>query len=184
MSAIPLPENDAITGDDRALLESLPPLNIYRLLMNVPGVITPWITMVGSIYAFSLSDRIREIAILRTVSRAGAAYPTHQHRLLAANNSISEEEISILTSSDPVTSLSPVENLICNAADELESHTIWSNTLREELLHHLGVQQTTELLITVSLYSAVARVANGSNIPIEAESPLKHADTPGPVTKR
>jgi hypothetical protein len=51
--------------------------------MNVPGVITPWTTMVGSVYAFSLSDRVREIAILRNVSRAGASYPTHQHRLLA-----------------------------------------------------------------------------------------------------
>jgi alkylhydroperoxidase family enzyme len=178
MSTIALPKNDAITVEDRNLLESLPSLNIYRLLTNVPGIITPWTTMVSSLYAFSLSDRVREIAILRNVSRARASYPTHQHRLLALNNSISEEEINILTSSDPVTSLSPVENLVCNAADELESEATWSNTLREELIHHLGAQQTTELLITLSLYSAVARITNGSNISIEPDSPLKHADTP------
>lgn len=178
MSHIPLPPREQVAPEDQEILSSLPPLNIYQLLANAPGVIGPWTTMVQTVYSYSFSDRVREVAILRLVSREGAEYATHQHCLLGQNVGLSQQELTALTGETPVTSLNEIENLICEAVDRLTATGTWTEDMREALTNRLGVQQTTELLITLALYTAVARLTRASNIPIEPNNPLANATNP------
>jgi hypothetical protein len=65
-------ETEITPAEDRELpvdvlkrLESLPPINIYRLLAIVPGSQVPWTDLVDAIYDCELDSRLREIAICR-----------------------------------------------------------------------------------------------------------------------
>jgi hypothetical protein len=71
----------------------------------------------------------------------------HQHRFIAMNNGITEEELSQILTDDKVRSLAPLENLICQAADEMESHaTITDDTFRA-LNEQLDHRELVELFI-------------------------------------
>jgi alkylhydroperoxidase family enzyme len=94
------------------------------------------------------------------------------------NNGLTEEEISLILSDDKVQSLSPLENLICRAADEMESHaTITDDTFRalNEQLEH---RELIELLLVISVYCAVARFLNSARIQIEPDNPLARENSP------
>ena len=73
------------------------------------------------------------------------------------NNGITEEELSLILTDEKMRSLSPLENLICEAADEMESHaTITDDTFRA-LNEQLDYRELIELLLVISVYCAVAR---------------------------
>jgi hypothetical protein len=53
-----------------------------------------------------------------------------------------------------------------------------SDGTQEALYAVLGRRQATELILTVSVYCAVARFTNGTRAPIEADNPLATASNP------
>jgi alkylhydroperoxidase family enzyme len=143
----------------------------------LPRVI-PWTDLTKALYQSKLNPRYREIAILRQAHRAHAPYEIHQHRFIAMNNGITEEELSLILTDDKVRSLSPLENLICQAADEMESHaTITDDTFRA-LNEQLDRRELIELLLAISVYCAVARFLNSARIQIEDDNPLARESSP------
>jgi hypothetical protein len=81
--------------------------------------------------------------------------------------------------SDPVvTSLDAHANLVCQAADELETTATLSDGTQEALHSALGRRGATELILTLSFYCAVARFSNATRAPIEADNPLATASNP------
>src|SRR5262245_21697387 len=102
-------------------LRSVPPINIYRLLANVTQAVIPWTDLVAAIYDCELDPRLREIAICRQARTARADYELHQHRLIARNNGVSESELDAVLREPVVSSLDDAANLVCRAADELET---------------------------------------------------------------
>jgi alkylhydroperoxidase family enzyme len=176
--ALPLPKDSDLPEDVVARLRSLPAINIYRMLGHAPQTVIPWTDLTKALYESKLNPRYREIAILRQAHRANAPYEIHQHRFIAMNNGITAEELSLILTEDKVQSLSPLENLICQAADEMESHaTITSDTFRA-LNEQLDHRELVELLLIISVYCAVARFLNGARIQIEDNNPLAGESSP------
>jgi hypothetical protein len=77
-----------------------------------------------------------------------------------------------------VTSLDDRANLVCRVADELETSATLSDDTQEAAYALLGRRQATELILTLSVYCAVARFTNATRAPIEADNPLATASNP------
>jgi alkylhydroperoxidase family enzyme len=179
-----MPDEADLPGDVAARLRSLPPINIYRLLGNVPPAVIPWTDMTSPVYQCTIDPRLRELAICRQAHLAGAAYELHQHRLIARNNGVTEAELDAVTGAAPLDSLDDAAQLACHVAEQLESTaTITDRTL--ELYDAFDVHTATELLFIISFYCAVARFSNATRAAIEQNNPLAAAASPTePPTSR
>jgi alkylhydroperoxidase family enzyme len=176
---------DIDLADDRDLppdvlerLQALPPISIYRLLAIVPQSLIPWTDLVAALYDCELEDRLREIAICRQARSARAQYELHQHTQIARNNGVTDAELTTVMSEPVVTSLDDRANLVCQVADELESTATLSDETQEAAYARLGRRQATELILTLSVYCAVARFTNATRARIEADNPLATASNP------
>ena len=63
------------------------------------------------------------------------------------NNGVTEEEISLILTDEKVRSLSPLENLICQAADEMESHATITDDTFGALNEQLGPSRANRAFI-------------------------------------
>jgi 4-carboxymuconolactone decarboxylase len=175
---VQLPQDGEIPPDVLARLKSLPPISIYRLLAIVPQSLIPWSDLVSAIYKCELDPRLREIGICRQARTARAPYELHQHRQIARNNAVSDAELAAVLGEPVVTSLDEDANLVCQTADELEATATLSDGTQEALYATLGRRRATELIVTLSVYCAVARFTNATRAPIEADNPLATASNP------
>jgi alkylhydroperoxidase family enzyme len=176
--SVDLPEDAEIPEAALERLRALPQINIYRLLGIVPQSVVPWTDLTAALYQCDLDPRVREIAICRQAHAANAAYELHQHRFIAQNNSVTDAELEAVLSEFPVRSLDPEANLVCKIADELEGRASLSDDTFDELYGTFGRRHGTELVFILSFYAAVARLSNGTRIPIETDDPLQKAPNP------
>jgi alkylhydroperoxidase family enzyme len=178
MRTVDLPTDEEIPEAALARLRSLPPINIYRLLGIVPQSVIPWTDMTKAVYECELDARLREIAICRQARTANAAYELHQHRFIARNNGVSEAELEALLTESRVESLDAQGNLVCKAADEIETRATLSDETFDALYNGLGRRQATELVFILSFYCAVARLSNATRITVEPQNPLEGSANP------
>ena len=178
MQSTPIPDLGSLPADVAERLRNVPPINIYRLLGNVPSAVIPWTDMTRAVYECAITPRLRELAICRQAFTAGAAYELHQHRFIARNNGVTEAELSAVTGETPLDLLDATARLVCRVADEMESSATISDETFEQLYDELGLQAATELLFIVSFYCAVARFSNATRAQIEADDPLATAASP------
>jgi alkylhydroperoxidase family enzyme len=170
--------DDELPADVLARLQAVPPISIYRLLAIVPQALIPWTDLIAAIYDCELDARLREIAICRQARSARAPYELHQHRQIARNNGVTEAELTAVLSDPVVTSLDERANLVCQAADELETTATLSDGTQAALYAALGRRQATEVVLVLSVYCAVARFTNATRAPIEPDNPLADASNP------
>jgi alkylhydroperoxidase family enzyme len=178
MRTVDLPSDEEIPEPALTRLRSLPPLNVYRVLGIVPESVIPWTDMTSAVYQCQLDARLREIAICRQARTANAAYELHQHRFIARNNGVSDAEIEALESESTVESLDLPGNLVCRAADEMETRATLSDETFNALYETLGRRGATELVFILSFYCAVARLTNATRIPVEPRNPLQGSASP------
>ena len=178
MGSVDLPRDEEIPGPALTRLRSLPPINIYRLLGIVPQAVLPWTDMTKAVYECELDARLREIAICRQAHTANAAYELHQHRFIARNNGVSEAELEALLTESVVETLDSQANLVCKAADELETRATLTDETFDALYDTLGRRDATELIFILSFYCAVARLSNATRITVEPQNPLQGSANP------
>jgi alkylhydroperoxidase family enzyme len=184
MRTVDLPSDDEISEPALTRLRSLPPLNVYRVLGIVPQSVIPWTDMTSAAYECQLDARLREIAICRQAHTAKAAYELHQHRFVARNNGVSEAELEAVLTEGTVESLDPQGNLVCKAADEMETSATLSDETFDALYETLGRGVATELVFILSFYCAVARLTNATRIPVETQNPLQGSANPAAQSRR
>lgn len=175
---IPLPKNSDLPADVAARLDSLPAINVYRMIANAPSCLIPWTDLIKGLYQSSVDIRLREIAILRQAYKAKSEYELHQHKFIAQGNDISEEEIAMICQPNEVTQLSELENTICKMADELEVTATLSDETLSKLQGYFDTKELTELILLTSVYCSVARILNATRVQIEDNNPLAGADSP------
>jgi hypothetical protein len=73
MQATPIPDEAALPADLAERLRSLPPINIYRLLGNVPPAVIPWTDMTRAVYQCWIGITPRSQSWIRLGIRRGAS---------------------------------------------------------------------------------------------------------------
>jgi 4-carboxymuconolactone decarboxylase len=161
VTRIPYPDPASLPEADRKFLESLPQLNISRLLAGSPSMFQP-LTRVFSAYLNEgkLTPELREIAILRVGFLLNSEYEVFNHRRAARVIGMTADRIEAVLSKDPATSglFNEQETLVLSFVDEV----IQLGAATEQTFYATEKTMTTaelvELSVVIGVYTLVSQV--------------------------
>ncbi len=143
-------------------------LNIFRTLAHHPKLMTRWLVFGNHILAkSSLSPRDRELAILRVGWICKAEYEFAQHRAIALDSDISEEEIERVTRGPEADGWTECEVALLRATDELVGDAFVSDDTWKALGAFYTKEQLLDLVFTVGQYNLVSMALNTLGVQIE-----------------
>jgi alkylhydroperoxidase family enzyme len=146
--------------------------NIFKTLAHYPELANRWFVFGSHILGnSSLSDRDRELLILRTGYLCQSGYEWGQHVEIAREAGMSDEEIRWCKSGPETPGLGELDRLLLQAADELHSDAFVSDATWSGLSEHYSKQQLLDLLFTVGQYTLVSMVLNSLGVPLDEGLP-------------
>jgi alkylhydroperoxidase family enzyme len=131
--------------------------NVLGTLARHPELMRAYHTFNGHIlFTTSLSDRQRELLILRVAARRDAAYEWAQHVHLAAEAGIDDAEIARIAVGPDAPGWSVEDAAMVRAVDELVHDAMISDTTWTQLSQTLDEHQLMDLVFTVGAYDLLA----------------------------
>lgn len=171
----PLPR-DAWSDEVRGLLDpddsGRPVLNLYATLARHPILFRP--RAVQSAYirtGATLSDRAREILILRIGWLCGSEYEWSQHVRAARRIGMSDDEIRRIAVGADARGWDPFDAALIRAADELHRDDTISDATWGALSARYGVPELIDVVITVAGYRMVSISLNSLGTQLEPDRP-------------
>jgi 4-carboxymuconolactone decarboxylase len=141
-------------------------LNIFRILSVHPVLLTRFADLGAQLSSGVLPPRIREMAILRTAALSASAYEWEQHLFRARRAGLSESEIAAIASGEAF-KWAELEASTMMASSELVSEGSLSDVTWARLQLLFNDVELVELVVLISFYISVARIASGLAIPVE-----------------
>jgi 4-carboxymuconolactone decarboxylase len=181
MPRIPYPDPKSLPEADRKFLESLPQLNISRLLAGSPSLFQP-LTRVFSAYLNDgcLSPELREVIILRVGYLLKSEYEIVNHKRVARVIGVAEARIEALLTDEPPDVFSERERLIIQFIDEVIGAGSASEPTFRAVEEVLQTDELIELSVVIGIYTMVSQICatfelEPEEVPIAA-SGLKEID--------
>lgn len=175
---IPLPDDGSLSAETKELLAAAPPLNVFRMFANAPASFKSLGEFARSILFESEFDpRKREIAVLRTARVTESNYEWVQHVAFAKMTGVTDKEIEIIRTEDPVSSLDEEGNLLCRVADEISRGVRLSDDALSMILDRYGVRKSTELILCVSYFNMISRFLESTRVELEEENILAKSES-------
>jgi alkylhydroperoxidase family enzyme len=179
--SLPLPADEDLPEEARAILERLPRLNVFRAVATVPGSLRPFLQLGGSLLGGpEIDSRNREIAILAVARATEAAYEWAQHEQLGRNAGISDEEVEAIRAGNP-SALDADGALAYRAATEISRDVRISDEAFDALVERWGEAGAAELILCIAYYNMVSRFLESAGVEIEPEQLLGDGFTPDPT---
>lgn len=173
MARLPYADPGAASEPVREALDALPSLNIFRMVANAETAFRPWLRLGGALLSsLELDARLRELAILRVGQLERAEYEWVQHVPIARSVGATDAEIAAIERDD-------VESEDLDAATRavlrfttqaVRDVRVSDEALAEVREQGISPRQVVELLLVISYYMGVARVAESAGI--EVDGPL------------
>ncbi len=99
MARVPYPDPQTLSPDTQAVLDKLPPLNIFRMLAGGEGLLRAFVRFGDHLLnKSSLDPVLREIAIVRVGVLSGASYEVYQHEAISRRLGMSDELVAAIRS--------------------------------------------------------------------------------------
>ena len=114
----------------------------------------------------TLSDNIRQIAILVVGARFGAAYEIYAHIAVAEREGMKPERLATLVADLKPNDLAPDENVAFDVAYALVRGGTLPEPLYQLAVATFGQHGTNELIYLVGLYCLISTTLNGFNEPV------------------
>ncbi|MGA2454030.1 MAG: carboxymuconolactone decarboxylase family protein [Solirubrobacteraceae bacterium] len=176
MSRIPYPNEELLPDDARELLDSLPPLNIVRMVANAPAALRPLTDLGQAILLHGeLDPRLRQIAILCVARVTRSGYEQAQHENVSRLVGLEQSEIDAATSGR-LDALAPHEQLVGRFAEQIARDVRAEEETTAQVLRLLGQRQTVELVVACAYYCLVARVIETCGVELEDVLPTADID--------
>ncbi|WP_257544843.1 carboxymuconolactone decarboxylase family protein [Sphingopyxis sp. DBS4] len=143
-------------------------LNIFRTLAHAPKALTAFLGWGGYILSRrnALSERDRELVILRTGYNCRSGYEWTQHKRIGLDCDLSEAEIERIKTGPDAEGWSDLDRAMLRAADELTGqHFVTDATWAA--LAPLGDKGRMDLVFTVGQYTQVSMILNSFGIQVE-----------------
>lgn len=157
MPRLALPTDAELSDAARSVLALRPAAAVYRAVAHAPSMLAPVMQMATACFEqLSLSDRLREMVILRVAMHHASAYEAHHHRALAARAGVDAAQIDALLSSAPFAAPDPLETATIRFVDELVGRGDVEAATFERVAAALGSRGTTELALLIGFYRMVA----------------------------
>ena len=143
-------------------------LNLLGTFAHHPALTQAYHTFVAHLlFASTLSDRQRELVILRVAGIRAADYEFAQHVVLALDVGLSREEIAALRGAVDAGGWTPSEVALLTAVDELVATAQLSDDTWATLRGELTDQQLLDLVFTVGAYDLLAMVLHAFKVQID-----------------
>lgn len=175
MPRIPYPNPESLPPGDRAFLESLPQLNISRMLAGSPSMFQP-LTRVFSAYLSDgvLTDTMREVVILRTGHLCNSEYEVINHNRVARLIGMSEERIQALKPGGDPALFSAEEQAVLAFVDDVVTEGGASQASFDAVAAFMSPAEMLETTVVIGVYTMVSQICATFDIEPE-EIPI--ADT-------
>lgn len=148
------------------------PLNIFATLARHPALMRRWLVFATHVLAKnSLSQRDRELLILRTGWRCSSQYEFSQHALIALRCQISEEEVQRTKLPVADGGWSNDDATLLRAADELHDDARISDSTWQALASRLSEEQLLDVIFTVGNYHVVSFALNSCGVELDPGVP-------------
>ncbi len=143
-------------------------LNIFRTLVHAPKAMTAFLAWGGYILSRrnSLSERDRELVILRTGFNCGSGYEFTQHTRIGLDSGLTEAEIAAIKAGPDDPSWSAADRAMLRATDDLTrdfhvSDASWAG------LSFMTDKQKMDLVMTVGQYTQVSMMLNSFGVQLD-----------------
>jgi len=164
----PLPEDER----DERVVELLDPLkvdgadlNIFATLARHPRLFKRWSAFGGTLlYRGELSERDRELLILRTAFNCRAHYEWGQHARIARAAGLSDEEVDRVAKGPDEPGWDNFETSLLRAADELHRDAVVSDPTWAALAERYDERQLIEVCMLVGQYHLGAFALNSLGV--------------------
>jgi 4-carboxymuconolactone decarboxylase len=145
-------------------------LNLLGTLARHPELARAYHTFNGHIlFATTLSERHRELVVLRVATVRQSSYELAQHLVLAADAGLSPEEIDRIVEGPDAPGWSPLEGAMVSAVDQL----IGAGTITEETWSRLAAElddrQLMDLVFTVGTYVTLAMALSAFEVELDTD---------------
>jgi alkylhydroperoxidase family enzyme len=132
-------------------------LNVLGTLAIHPSLTRAFNTFNGHVlFATTLSQRQRELLVLRVAAVRNAAYEWAQHAVLASDVGIDPDELDRIRTGPDAPGWSPLDEALLRAVDELLRDAKIADPTWKILASDLDGQQLMDLVFTVGAYDALA----------------------------
>ncbi len=168
-------ETGAIVATTRGMDKRI--FNVFRTLARHPKLLKRWMVFANHIlFKTSLSDRARELLILRVAWLAKCEYEWGQHARIARDCGLSDDEIARIAEG-PDAGWPPEEAALLRAADELRAESVISDDTWAALSKDLSEPQLLDVIFTVGNYAMLAGALN--SLGVRLDEGLSGFDTGG-----
>lgn len=166
-----LPYRDAadLAPQDQALL--VRPVNLYRAMVNSPGMTRAFLGLANHIrHGSALDARLRELAILQIGWVARSPYEWSHHVAIGRDFGVTDADIAAIAqeTSGEVSQLEPAARAVLRAAREMAAgaDALTEATFAEAQVH-LDLASLTDLLVVIAFYAGVVRFLGAARIEVE-----------------
>jgi alkylhydroperoxidase family enzyme len=164
-----LPYRDAadLAPEDRDLL--VRPVNIYRAMVNAPGITRAFLGLANQIrHESKLDPRLREIAILQVAWSVRSAYEWSHHVKIGRTFGVTESDLRAIASGDDA-ALDEQPRAIRRAAQAMAEAGDLDDAAMASLRSFLDEERLTELLLICGMYVGLARFLHVARVEVEAD---------------
>jgi 4-carboxymuconolactone decarboxylase len=138
---------------------------LYQVLLNSPAICEGWEQLMTAVrYKTSLSDRLRELIILRIAVLNNAPYEFNAHAPIAEKAGVSPEEIDAVRQTPPGAALSEHERRVLALTDAMTRDIHVSDDLFDSVTQGMSDTEKVEIAATVASYNMVSRFLVGLHV--------------------
>lgn len=137
----------------------------FPVMLRFPGLARPlleWATAVTD--DSQLSPRVREVAILTTGSRYGAAYELYAHSRVALATGLSANVVAALAAGQRPVELAPEESVAHDLAARLYTGAPLPGPIYRAAIDAFGEAGTAELVFLIAQYASISMVLNAYDV--------------------
>jgi alkylhydroperoxidase family enzyme len=145
-------------------------LNALGVFAHHPALATAYHHLIGhALFATTLTQRQRELLVLRVAHLRDASYEWAQHVFLAGEVGISPEEVDRVRQGPDAPGWIPFEQALLSAVDELVAQARVADETYARLAEELDTQQLMDLVFTVGAYEVLAMALRSFDIEIDED---------------
>lgn len=132
-------------------------LNALGTFAHHPALARAYFTLTGhALLATTLSERQRELVLLRVAALRNCQYMWAQHTLIGPDSGLSETEIARIALGPDAQGWVPLDAAVLRAVDELINDATISETTWAELAAALDTRQLLDLVASVGAFTTTA----------------------------
>ena len=146
--------------------------NIFKTLAHHPDLARRWMVFANHILGKStLSERDRELLILRIGYLCQSGYEWSQHVQIARRCDMSDDEIRSTKTGPQTLGLSTKDKVLLQAVDELHGDSYISNETWLNLSDYFNTKQLMDIVFTVGQYNLVSMALNSFGVQLDKGLP-------------